>query len=523
MIPFISTKQPAQPMPPQFLHRLLGALNCILESIERFRFDEIAFFFNGGKDCTAVLYLLHAVFEWYQSKHPETNESDRICLQNMPVFFLEDTNSFSEIDRFIGEVQDHFNFHVTVIRSPSMKLALKNLVETSTPCIKAVYMGVRKGDPKSETLDFFTRTDVSRGWADLIRVNPVLYWDYADLWYFLREFDLPYCVLYDQGFTSLGGRTDTQPNPALYDPETQSYKPAYRLTDASQERCGRAPPLPPTPNTASTAPQTPFVSFYTPAAPQPSPLPSPSVFGNDSALPLFASAELHLPPPPPPPPPSALTAALLLPVAAADGPSGNRSHSHSALAPPVDHAAGRPPSPPRPASPSRLAALPPPPPRVGSSGQLTGGAGLVRVPSSSSGHFPRRVPSGSIPIHDAFAPGSLPLGVPLGRSPGTSGESLAPTPGPTAQPPAPPSFGTSPHRMATGSPLLVGGGAEEAAMRRRNSLEQPPADTGEAALPFPVVVAPPPRRLSRSLLVCKPTTADDEGAIALACAAPNKS
>ena len=74
-----------------------------------------------------------------------------------------------------------------------------------------------------------------------MRVHPVIDWHYAEVWTFIRELGVPYCGLYDLGYTSIGGRGDTHPNPALRCEDGDSdggggggeerFRPAYELLD----------------------------------------------------------------------------------------------------------------------------------------------------------------------------------------------------------------------------------------------------------------------------------------------------
>ncbi|KAF7969667.1 hypothetical protein HWV62_26719 [Athelia sp. TMB] len=76
------------------------------------------------------------------------------------------------------------------------------LYKIEHPGVSAILMGTRKGDPHG-------------GWPQFERVNPIINWDYASVWDFLRTLKVAYCSLYDEGYTSLGSTYNTFRNPAL--------------------------------------------------------------------------------------------------------------------------------------------------------------------------------------------------------------------------------------------------------------------------------------------------------------------
>ena len=120
-----------------------------------------------------------------------------------------------------------------------MKDALAQFL-TARPQIQAMILGTRKSDPNRNGQGFFAPTDGD--WPKLMRINPVLQWDYEDIWTFIRGLSVPYPDLYDKGYTSLGGQNNTKPNPHLaYTDENgrASFKPAYQLQDGTLERAGR--------------------------------------------------------------------------------------------------------------------------------------------------------------------------------------------------------------------------------------------------------------------------------------------
>ena len=71
-----------------------------------------------------------------------------------------------------------------------------------------------------------------------MRVNPILDWTYSEIWYFIRMLQLPYCVLYDQGYTSIDHKLNTVKNKHLIDQNGKEL-PAWMLEDQMSERHSR--------------------------------------------------------------------------------------------------------------------------------------------------------------------------------------------------------------------------------------------------------------------------------------------
>ncbi|KAF2754616.1 phosphoadenosine phosphosulfate reductase [Pseudovirgaria hyperparasitica] len=214
------------------------SLDVISEALHKYNITELSLSYNGGKDCLVLLILYLAALHQVHSNSSDARNEQLSSLQSV---YIQSPNPFNEVESFVASSVAMYFLALATYAAP-MKIAFTNYLR-EYPKVKAIFVGTRRTDPHGADLTHFDRTD--SGWPDFMRIHPVIDWHYVDIWTFIRHLKIPYCSLYDQGYTSLGGTTDTHPNPALQrrtsdqGATSETFRPAYELVEDQQERLGR--------------------------------------------------------------------------------------------------------------------------------------------------------------------------------------------------------------------------------------------------------------------------------------------
>lgn len=224
-LPAMGTVDPDTPLQLSSSTRIEEATKIIQETFSSFDPANIGISFNGGKDSILMMELLRRVV-------------GSAAVSKCFVFTLEETDEFEELRQFRNDYMRDAFPTVEVYHYPmpdSMRATVQTITEEHP--LEAVFMGTRQTDPSGK-YQSGPIAPTTPGWPHFLRVCPLFFWSVSDVWSFILHHSIPFCVLYQQGYTSLGRRSSTKVNPRLVS-SSGSFHPAWHLVLSDAERDGR--------------------------------------------------------------------------------------------------------------------------------------------------------------------------------------------------------------------------------------------------------------------------------------------
>ncbi|KAI4231958.1 MAG: hypothetical protein LQ349_005271 [Xanthoria aureola] len=227
------------------------SLAIIQQALDRYPLPSLSLSYNGGKDCLVLLILYLSLLP----THPSLPSA-------LPAIYIPPSHPFATVTAFTLASAHKYHLRLDIHAADdddddddgnpqmagkgqgggaAMKEAFAQYLARN-PGVEAIFVGTRRTDPHGGKLSAGGFDVTDGGWPRFMRVHPVIEWHYVEVWAFLRHLKIPYCKLYDLGYTSLGGTNDTHPNPALKvegSGGSAIYRPAYELEEDREERLGR--------------------------------------------------------------------------------------------------------------------------------------------------------------------------------------------------------------------------------------------------------------------------------------------
>lgn len=190
----------------------------IAEAYSRFTPDQISISFSGAEDVVLIDFaskLVGTDFQVFTLDTGRLHEETYAFIERVRTHYNIDMNVLSpdqfELDRFVREkglfsfYQDGHNECCGTRKIATLQRALSGLDAWITGQRRD--QGATRTDVPHEQID----TAFSTGEHQIVKFNPLAMWQSSDVWSYIRENDVPYNPLHDQGFKSIGCAPCTRP------------------------------------------------------------------------------------------------------------------------------------------------------------------------------------------------------------------------------------------------------------------------------------------------------------------------
>jgi phosphoadenosine phosphosulfate reductase len=239
----------------------------IRETFSRYSIDDMATTWTGGKDSGLVLWLIREVcnedgaeipkvmtideFDTFDEVHRFMEEyaeawglrldwrrNDDVVMAagatlNAKVM-IEDLNerNQAELERIHYEL-DSFPFEAeSYVGNHLMKTVVFNMY-LEEKGVRAVFQGLRRDEQAARIEDdCFEEREAGHLVPEHVRIKPILHFTERLLWDTYLQYAIPHCILYEQGYRSLGAKTTS----AIAQPGTPAWEQDLENT---VERAGR--------------------------------------------------------------------------------------------------------------------------------------------------------------------------------------------------------------------------------------------------------------------------------------------
>lgn len=214
----------------------------IRQAFKDFNVEDMAITWTGGKDSTLTLWLIRQVCQEDKIKLPRVMTIDEFdVFQEIHEFMekyaeewkldldwcrnddvikaaggkLNNTVKVSDLDERNQAELKRINFNEDTFPFEAESYTGNHLMKTvefnkfiERHNVKAIFQGLRRDEQAARIHDDYReKKEASHLIPEHVRIKPILHFTERDVWDTTLHYKIPYCILYEQGYRSLGAKT----------------------------------------------------------------------------------------------------------------------------------------------------------------------------------------------------------------------------------------------------------------------------------------------------------------------------